>query len=288
MTSPGDMRPRLHPVAIVLSLVSALAYGVSDFLGGIFARRASAWQIAVVGQSSSTAFSLLAAIVVGGSPTGRDLVFGALAGLGGGFGAAFLYRGLSSARMGVVAPISAIGTALIPVAVGLVTGDRPSETTLIGLVLAFPAIALISRVVDDNPAHRGGVVDGVLAGLGFGLLFVFLGQIGDDAGLLPLALSQLTSILSVIITALLLRQAWVPRDRAAWGAVVMGPLGALAQGAFLYATHHGLLSVVSVISSLYPASTVLLAAVVLREKIHRWQGVGLVFAALAVGLVAAG
>ncbi|KAA1380827.1 DMT family transporter [Aeromicrobium fastidiosum] len=275
-------------MAIVLSLVSALAYGVSDFLGGIFSKRVSPWQVAVVGQTSSGVLSLVAALVVSGSPTGHDLAFGALAGLGGGFGAAFLYRGLSTARMGVVAPLSAIGTALIPVVVGVVTGDRPSTTVVVGIVLAFPAIALISRVADAEPGHRGGVVDGTLAGVGFGLLFVFLGQIGDDAGLMPLAMSQLTSIVSVVVTAMVLRQAWMPRSRADWSAVVMGPLGATAQGAFLYASQHGLLSVVSVISSLYPASTVVLAAVVLREKILRWQAVGLLTAAAAVALVAAG
>lgn len=275
-------------MAIALALLSALAYGISDFLGGIFAKRSSPWQVAVVGQTSSGVVSILAAVVVAGSPTGTDLMFGALAGLGGGFGVAFLYRGLATARMGVVAPISAIGTALIPVVVGLVTGDRPSGMALLGVVCAFPAIALISRVVDDNPAHRGGVVDGVLAGLGFGLLFTFLGQVGDDAGLYPLALSQLTSVLGVVLTATVLRHTWLPRGRRVWAALVMGPLGATAQGAFLYATHHGLLSIVSVISSLYPASTVLLASVLLREKIHGWQGVGLVFAAAAVALVAAG
>lgn len=275
-------------VAIALSLLSALAYGISDFLGGIFSKRASPWQIAIMGQSSSATISLVAAIIVGGSATGHDLAFGALAGLGGGFGAAFLYRGLSTARMGVVAPISAIGTALIPVVVGLVTGDRPSMMAVIGIIFAFPAIALISRVVDTNPAHRGGVIDGVLAGMGFGLLFTCLGQVGDDAGLLPVAFSQLTSVASVILTATVLRQAWVPRDRRTWGAVILGPLGFTAQVAFFYATHHGLLSIVSVISSLYPASTVLLAAVVLREKIHGWQGVGLLLAALAIALVAAG
>jgi drug/metabolite transporter (DMT)-like permease len=275
-------------VAIILSLISALAYGVSDFLGGVIAKRAPAWQVAVVGQTSSGVFSLVAAVVVGGSPTTHDLAFGALAGLGGGFGAAFLYRGLSTARMSVVAPLSGVGTALIPVAVGLTTGDRPSAMALTGVIFAFPAIVLISRVSDDSAAHRSGVVDGVLAGVGFGLLFTFLGQVGDDAGLYPLALSQVTSIVAVIVTAVVLRQPWIPRERAAWNAVVMGPLGALAQGAFLYATQHGLLSVVSVISSLYPASTVLLAAVVLRERIQRWQGVGLVLAALAVALVAAG
>lgn len=275
-------------MAIILSLVCALAYGVSDFLGGIFSRQVSSSQVAVVGQSSAAVLILAAALVVDGEPSTHDLAFGALAGLGGGFGAAFLYRGLATARMGVVAPISAVGTALIPVAVGLVTGDRPSATVLVGVVLAFAAIALVSRVADADAAHRGGVVDGVLAGVGFGMLFVFLGQVGDDAGLLPLAMSQATSIGAVIVTATVMRQAWVPRGRGAWAALVMGPLGATAQGAFLYAAHHGLLSVVSVISSLYPAGTVLLAAVVLRERIQRWQGVGLAFAALAVALVAAG
>lgn len=275
-------------MAIVFSLISALAYGISDFLGGLFAKKASPWQVAVVGQTSSTFFSLVAAYFVAGSPTGRDMAYGALAGLGGGFGVVFLYRGLATARMGVVAPLSAIGTALLPVAVGLATGDRPSTLALLGIIFAFPAIVLISRVVDDNPAHRGGVLDGILAGLGFGALFVFLGQVGDDAGLYPLAASQAASVVAVVAMAMVLRQGWVPRDPGSWKAVMMGPLGATAQAAFLYATHHGLLSVVSVISSLYPASTVLLAAVLLREKIHGWQGVGLVFAVLAVALVAAG
>lgn len=278
-------------MAIALALLSALAYGISDFMGGIFAKRSPAWQVAVVGQTSSGVLSLLAAVVIAGSPTGTDLMYGSLAGLGGGFGVAFLYRGLSTARMGVVAPLSAIGTALIPVIVGLATGDRPSIMALLGVVCAFPAIALISRIVDDgngNEAHRGGVIDGILAGVGFGLLFTFLGQVGDDAGLYPLALSQLTSVISVIVTAMILGHAWVPRGRKVWGAVAMGPLGATAQGAFLYATHHGLLSIVSVIASLYPASTVLLASVLLREKIHGWQGIGLVFAAASVALVAAG
>jgi len=275
-------------VAIALSLLSALAYGISDFLGGIFAKRASAWQVAVVGQTSSGFFTLVAAAFAGGSPDKSDWMYGALAGLGGGMGVAFLYRGLANARMSVVAPLSAIGAALVPVAVGLAQGDRPSRLAVLGVVCAFPAIALISRVVDDDPAHRGGVVDGVLAGLGFGMLFSFLGQVGPDAGLLPLALTQATSVLGVAIAATVLRQTWVPRERPAWRAAFMGPLGALATGSFLYATHHGLLSIVSVISSLYPASTVLLAAVLLREKIHGWQGLGLVFAALAVALVAAG
>jgi len=275
-------------VAIVFALVSALAYGISDFLGGIFSKSASPWQVAVVGQMSSTACNVVAALLIGGTPVASDWGWGALAGLSAGVGVVFLYRGLAGARMGVVAPLSAVGCALVPVAVGVATGDRPSSLAVLGIVCAFPAMYLISRVVDEDPSHRGGVVDGSIAGLGFGGLFVFIGQMSDDAGLMPLALAQATAVVGVIAMAVVLRQAWVPRTKEPWRAVVMGPLGALAAGAFLYATHRGMLSIVSVIAALYPAGTVVLATVVLRERIHAWQGVGIAFAAAAVTLVALG
>lgn len=275
-------------MAIVFALVSAFAYGISDFLGGLFAKGVSAWQVAVVGQSSSAIFALLVGLFISGDPTTSDWVWAGTSGIGGGFGAAFLYRGLSRGRMGVIAPISAIGSALVPVAIGLALGDRPSALVWLGVAFAFPAIYLISQVVETAPAAEGGILDGVLAGLGFGLMFAMLGQVGDDAGFMPLALTQIGSVLGVILTATLLRQGWLPRDRLAWRAFAMGPLGITATGAFLYATHHGLLSVVSVIASLYPAGTVILAAVVLREKIHTNQAFGLALAVLAVGLVAAG
>lgn len=276
-------------MAVVFALVSALAYGVSDFLGGIFSRRVPAWQVAVVGQSSSAVCVFVVGVFLVAEPVAADYVWGALAGLGGGFGAAFLYRGLASGRMSVIAPISAIGSALVPLAIGLLVGDRPSPYAWIGIVCAFPAIYLISRLSSDpdSSPRSGGVLDGVLAGLGFGSLFALLGQIGDDAGLLPLALGQVASVLSVIVTATVLRAAWVPRG-AAWNATMMGPLGAMATGFFLYATHHGLLAIVSVIASLYPATTVLLAAVLLRERIHLAQGIGLALASVAVVLVAVG
>lgn len=275
-------------MAIVLALLSALSYGISDFLGGIFSKKASPWQVAVVAQMSSTTCNALAALFIGGRPQASDWGWGALAGFCAGIGAVFLYRGLAGARMSVVAPLSAVGCALVPVAVGLATGDRPSMLAAIGIVCAFPGMYLISLVVDEDPTHRGGVVDGILAGLGFGLLFVFLGQMNDDAGLMPLALAQAFAVLGVITMAVTLRQAFVPRTRAPWRAVVMGPLGAAATGCFLYATHHGLLSIVSVIAALYPAATVVLATVVLRERIHARQGVGLAFAVAAVTLVALG
>ena len=275
-------------MAVVLSLLSAVTYGVSDFLGGILSKRSGPWQVAVVGQTSSTVCVAVAAVVVGGTAVGADWAWAVLGGAGAGLGTAFLYRGLSGARMSVVAPLSAIACALLPVVVGLALGDRPSLLAWAGIVAAFPAIALISRVVDPDPSHQGGVVDGTIAGLGFGFLFVGLGQVREEAGLHPLVLTQAVSVLTVVATATALRQAWVPRDRLALRAVVMGPLGASATVLFMLATREGLLSIVSVVSSLYPATTVLLAAVLLRERVQAWQGVGLALAAAAVTLVALG
>lgn len=272
-------------VPIVLALISAAAYGVSDFLGGIFAKRSSPWPTAVVGQTSSAVSVFFLALFLTGAPSTSDWWWAAAAGFGGGFGAAFLYRGLSSGRMAVVAPISAIGSALLPVGIGIAFGDRPGLVALVGIVVAFPAIYLISKVAEKG-GESGGVVDGVLAGLGFGSLWALLGQVDAEAGMMPLVVLQVTAVLGVILTATVLRESWVPRTKEALWPIAMGPLGAIATGAFLYATHEGLLSIVSVIASLYPATTVLLAAIVLRERIHRAQGVGLLLAAIAVSLVA--
>ena len=280
-------------MAVLLALLSAGAYGVSDFLGGIFARRASGWTVAVVGQTSSAICMSLVAVSAGGHPYGFDLGWGGLAGASSGVGAAFLYRGLASGRMSVVAPLSAVGASIVPVVVGLATGDRPRLTAWIGIVLAVPAILLITRVPSTAAAvtvtsHRASVIDGLLAGAGFGLLFALLGQVSDGAGLYPLAVGQAASVLAVVALATALRVDWVPRTRAPWRALMMGPLGATATGAFLLSTHHGLLAIVAVIASLYPATTVLLAGLVLRERIHLAQAVGLALATICVVCVATG
>lgn len=133
-----------------------------------------------------------------------------------------------------------------------------------------------------------GLGDGVLAGLGFGTLFAALAQVTDDAGLWPLAVSQLVGVVVVVAVATVLRQRWRPDHPAAWGGAAAGTLGGLATLAFLVSTHHGLLTVSAVLTSLYPAGTVLLAALVLKEHIHRAQLVGLALCAVTVTFVAAG
>lgn len=284
-------------MVVVLSLGCAIAYGLSDFIGGILARRISAWTVAMVAQSTATVLTLGLALATDGDPTGADWAWSVLAGVGNGAGAGFLYRGLAAATMTVVAPVSALLAALLPVVVGVTTGDRPSAVTWTGVAVALPAIWLVSQVhehtdPDRRRSHRGGLLDGVLAGLGFGVLFAALGQVPDDAGFAPLALTQATSVLATLALAVILRASWVPRDRGAQRqalrAASVGVLGMSATVLFLLATQTGLLTVAAVLSSLYPATTVLLAAVVLRERIGRVQAIGLVLAVLAVALVAVG
>jgi drug/metabolite transporter (DMT)-like permease len=278
-------------IAVLLALLGAAAYGVSDFLGGIFGKRASPWAVAATGGVGGAAVALLLTVADPGSPTGADLAWGAAAGIGNGTGTAFLYRGLSSGRMGVVAPVSGVLAVVLPVVVGVATGERPGALVWLGIVSAVPAIWLVAREPSTAPesgSGDSGMRDGVLAGLGFGALFTCLGQVSDDAGFSPLVLNQLVGVAVIALAASLLHAPWLPRTRASWGGALAGLLGGLATAAFLLATHHGLLSVSAVLTSLYPAFTVLLAALVLREHVHRAQAWGLGLCGVAVVLVALG
>lgn len=283
-------------MAILLALVAAVAYGLSDFVGGLVSRRASPWSVATIGMAASTVCTALLATLVSGDPVPSDFAWAAVAGVGSGMGAGFLYRGLSQGRMGVVAPLSAVGAAVVPVLVGVITGERPGALVWLGIVLAFPAIWLVSSTPDhdgkgeDEPREStaAAVVDGLLAGAGFGVLFAALGQVPGEAGLWPLTLTQLVSVPAVVVLAVGLRAQWVPRGRYVWWGLATGPLGTAATLFFLLATQRGYLTIAGVLTSLYPAATVLLAWLVLKERIHRAQAVGLALCGLAVALVAAG
>jgi drug/metabolite transporter (DMT)-like permease len=277
-------------VAIVLSLLAAAAYGLSDFIGGFFAKRVSAWAVAFVGALTGGLAIGVFSLIDGGDPQRADYAWSLLAGIGNGFGPAFLYRGLSSGRMGVVAPVSGVGAALVPVAVGLATGERPGAIVCAGMVVALPAIRLVASEPATSEARpaRSGLIDGVLAGLGFGTLFAALAQIPEESGFLPLAANQLAAMVVIAVVASSLRTQWLPREPAAFAGAISGCLGAMATALFLVATQSGYLTISAVITSLYPAFTVVLAFFVLRESVHRAQGIGLMLCAVAVALVAGG
>jgi drug/metabolite transporter (DMT)-like permease len=282
-------------VTVILALGSAIAYGLSDFLGGLFSRRSSVWPVAVVVQVSGAAGVLLTSLLFAGDPSTTHLLWGLVSGIGSGLGTAFLYRGLATGRMSVVAPLSAVGAAVLPVFVGVVTGDRPTVLAWVGIACALPAIWLVSAGEGDESVAgehitraSTGIADGIVAGLGFGFLFVSLGQVPDGAGLLPAGIGMAASVFVVIALAAALRQPWVPRERGAVSGVLVGVIAAAATVLFQLASQSGLLTIASVLSSLYPAFTVLLAVLVLREHIHRGQAVGLAMAGTAVTLVALG
>jgi len=273
---------------VLLALSSALAYGTADFIGGVASRRHSLWQVVLVAQAAGALVMLGAGLIVPGSPATPDFAFALLAGVGSATGSIFLFRGLARGRMGLVAPISAVGAAALPVLAGVSLGERPSGLAWIGVLAALPGIWLVSReTTPDRPARtRGALVDGAVAGAGFGILFIALAQISDDAGPLPLAANQLIGAILTLIAATSLRQPWRPsRNVVGWGSA-SGVLGASGTFAFMVATETTSLGVAGVLASLYPAITVLLAAFVLGERIDTGQRMGIGICTLAVATLA--
>jgi drug/metabolite transporter (DMT)-like permease len=273
---------------ILLAFSSALAYGAADFIGGAGSRRHSPWQVVLVGQAAGALVMLVAGLVLPGAPTRPDFAWALLAGAGSATGSIFLFRGLARGRMGLVAPISAVGAAVLPVLVGAALGERPGWLVWVGMLAALPGIWLVSRDTTSDPpgSRRGALVDGALAGAGFGILFIALAQISDDAGLLPLAANQLTGAVLTLVVATSLRQTWRPRRGVVgWGSV-SGVLGASGTLAFTVATGTTSLGIAGVLASLYPAVTVLLAASLLGERIGVGQRTGIGVFTLALATLA--
>ena len=276
-------------MAVLLALLSAIAYGTSDFVGGVISSRIPPWTAAFCSQVTGAAALAVLAIVDGGSLSAEGAAWGVLSGVGSGVGLSFLYRGLATGRMGVVAPASGVLAALVPAAVGVLTGDRPSMLVWVGILLAVPATFLVAREPSAGPrSGRSGLSDGLLAGTGFGVGFAAIAKAPSEDGFWPVALSLLVGAVVVIVGATLARSDWIPRNATAALSTSTGILAAAALALFLASLDHGMLTVSAVIASLYPAATVLLAITVLREHVHRAQAVGLGLCAVAVAMVAVG
>jgi drug/metabolite transporter (DMT)-like permease len=277
-------------MAALLALSAAVAYGVGDFLGGVAARRVP--PTAVVLWSHLVGLVMLVALapVVSGDISPRALAVGATAGVLGGGGVALFYRGLAVGAMSVVAPVAALLSAAVPVVAGLASGERPTTAALAGIALALGAVVLISR----EPASAGApalrwqaLALAVAAGLAFGLFFVAIDSAGDGVGIWPLVAARTASVsLFAGLGAARITASGLPRG-AAGAAVGCGVLDASANVFYVLALDHGLLSVVSVLTALYPAGTVLLARYVLGERLSTVQRAGLGVAAAAAVLIAA-
>lgn len=285
-------------MAVLLALLSAVAYGSGDFFGGLSARRLPAAAVALRTNTIGLLGLLLAAPLVGAATVGvRDVLAGAASGLAGAVGILLLYRGLAQGVMSLVAPITAAVSTVVPVTWGLVSGDRPSALGLAGIPLSLVAVVLLARD-PDGPGRASGLSSALLftalgAGAGFGLFFVGLDVAGDDAGLWPVVAGRAASVTLFALVAVIHVGSRVGGPAARTGSTPLlllgcGLLDAGANAAFLLATHRGSLTLVAVITALYPASTLLLARIVLDERLARVQVVGVVLAGAAVALVSIG
>lgn len=279
-------------MGVLLSLVAAVCYGTSDFAAGIGGRRGDAGAVAIIAQPLTLVAAVVAVLVASApAPTAGALWWGAVAGIGSGIGTLALYRGLATARMSVVAPLSGVLTAALPVVVGAFLGDRLPWLSWVGVAVAVPAALLVSlHPGADGRAQHSGVAEGIIAGVGFAVLFIALAQAGTDAGAWPLVPTQAVSVVVVVAAALPpgrrpAREAWEPSLRPG---LLSGVLGGLAALAYLFATGFGQLAVVAVITALYPAVTVLMARFIEKERWARLQVVGLVGAIAAVVLIGVG
>ncbi|WP_313676883.1 EamA family transporter [Mycolicibacterium sp.] len=275
---------------ILFALSSALCFGVSDFVGGLAARHVAALRVVLVSYPVAMVILGIMAVAVGGTISPAAVVWGALCGLSQGLAVWWFYAALGSGPISVVSPLTAVLAAGVPLAIGLALGERPGPVAGIGVALALVAVVLVSREVTDEDVrpHRFTRTVAWLtvgAGLGFGLNYVLLAQAPAEARLWPLFFGRIAATVVVLAAAGFTGNLKPPKGfplRLAIGAAL---LDVAANITMLLALQSSMLSLASVVMSLYPAATVLLAIVVLRERITGAQILGLVSALVAVALI---
>ncbi len=268
-----------------LSLLSAASWGAGDFSGGLAAKRVNVFRLVAVAHAIGLIAMLLMAWLTRESvPPSIDLIWGAVAGVAGAFGIAALYKALAIGRMAIIAPVAAVITALIPVLVGLLMQGLPQATQFAGFALAVVSIWLVARPAGEVDSHRGlGLA--ITAGVCFGLFLVSGKQAGPHAVFWPMVAARAASVVLISAIALFAVSDPRPLNPAVPMIVLSGLLDSTGNALFIAATRHGRLDVAAVLSSLYPASTVILARVLLKERISKLQGVGIAGALLSIALI---
>lgn len=291
-------------MVMVLALGAAVTYGAADFFGGAASRQANVLRVLSVTVPVGLLVLFVAALATG-SPTGEvawpSLLWGFGSGLAGGLGLIMFYRALAQGAMSVVAPISALAAAVLPIMAGMARGERLDVLALAGVLLCLVAVGLVSMEDGDRSAGRrsgpllrrlvaSGPVMAAVSGIGFGIFFILLKQAGSDSGLWPLVAARFAG-LSVILTSLLVngRQGRGIGGGVTLGyAILSGVLDAAANALYYLAVHSGLLSLAAVLTSLYPAVTMLLARMVYSERLRPVQQAGMAVAVAGVALVTVG
>jgi drug/metabolite transporter (DMT)-like permease len=281
-----------------LAIGSAVLYGAADFTGGLTSRRAGALPVVLLSQASGLLIvALLLPVLPHASPTRPDLIWGAIAGLTGGVGVALLYHALSIATMAVVAPTTAVCAVTIPVVVSVVLGERPVPLAVAGIALGIGSIVLVSRQTPaqaeprepTSPRKRSsGIGIALLSGVAIGFFYLALARTSPDAGLWPLVTARSVSVAVFGVLGLAGKRSLRMPGRVAALAAFGGIIDMLANALYMVAAQQGPLSTVVTLSSLYPASTVLLARVILGERLNAWQITGVGCALAAVVLIVSG
>jgi drug/metabolite transporter (DMT)-like permease len=274
---------------IGLALAASLSWGVSDFLGGVKSRVVPLLTLIAISQIAGLALIGTIAAVTGSYPDANTAVYAALAGAAGVVAVGAFYRGMAIGRISIVAPVSATGAAL-PMAYGFARGERPGSLALTGLALAFVGVVLASAesTPEGDRNLSAEVPLALAAALGFGIFFLFLAKASEGGDALAASfMLRLTTTPLILLAMLAVRQPFrVPGGNLRW-LVLIGLLDCGANILYALATDHGLLALVSVLGSLYPLTTVLLAQTVLREHVARHQQIGIVSALAGVALISA-
>jgi len=279
-------------VSVLLALVAAVAYGVSDFVGGLASRRASALRVLLLSYPAGVLPMLVVLpLLLPGRLDAATIGWSVAAGLAGTGGVLLLYIGLAIGPMGVVAPLTAVAGAVVPAGVGIALGDRPPAIAYAGVALALLAVVVVSRG-PEAPGSGGRAAPRTIAiasvaGVAFGLYFVLLSAAPETSGGWPLLISRVAASVAVLGIALAGRRP-LRGDGRVWPfALAAGALDAAANLGYLLAVRQGMLALVPAVVALYPAATILLARLVLGERTGAVQRLGMVAAAGSVVLIAA-
>ena len=274
--------------AILLALGSSIAYGLTDFLGGIAARRVHIFLLGSITQPLGLVALLLIAPLVGGSVTSEVWIWGGISGLGGVFAYVMLFRALAIGPMSVASPISALVAVVLPVLAGVLFGERLPLVGWVGIAVGMVAVFMVSQVHEDapHPVSLRVILLSFGAGVFISIFLVALERAPDDSGLWPLVVVRIVTSTLLIFAVVASRQLARPTNDVLWLGGVSTLLDVAATAMFMLATREGLLTVVAVITALYPAATVLMARIVLKEHLQGLQRWGLALAAVSVAVLA--
>jgi drug/metabolite transporter (DMT)-like permease len=267
------------------ALAASLSWGAGDFSGGVATRRAKVLSVVIAAHAIGLIMLIALALIWSEPfPSTLDIIWGSVAGLAGAVGVVAFYQSLSVGRMGIVAPITAMLSAAVPVLFGAFFEGLPGPLQLTGFVLALIAVGLISGlgVVKGRPKGLGLAF---LAGLGFGSFFILISRVSHGAIFWPLAAARLASFLFLLAVILVRRQEIIPKKSVLPVVFLAGALDVAGNVFFVLATHAGRLDVAAILSSLYPAVTVLLASIILKERVTRIQTIGIFIALVAIPLI---